>query len=173
MDDDDQVRSELLAIQAASPDGLLHTEEALQWAQDHPHSALHRRLEWNNARAGHAWRMHQMRAIIRLHVVSETGEPELINLSIDRTNGGGYRDRSQVERDRSLMEVVERDAWRELTHLREKYRRLKRFEKVWRAIDALKPGFSTASASASASQPERRPPGRPRKHPPQQPGAAA
>src|SRR3954453_6495139 len=88
----DRVRIELLQIMQQSTDGLLNPHDVLEWARLHPGSALYQRIEWDDVVAADNWRLEQIRQLIKYHVRSETGEPQVISLQIDRSNGGGYRD---------------------------------------------------------------------------------
>ena len=147
----DQVRTELLAIKAARPDGLLHVQQAVDWAEAHPNSALHPRLDWDNETAGNNWRLHQMRHLIDYHVVTDSGAPQVISLQVDRSNGGGYRDINEARSD--MADVLMREAMRELRRIRMRYGHIKRLKKVWLEIDHLQPkhaaGDQTASRPAS------------------------
>jgi hypothetical protein len=147
----DQVRTELLAIKAASPDRLLHAQEGVDWAHDNPDSALHSRLDWNNESAGNSWRLQQMRHLIEYHVVSDTGTPQVISLQVDRSNGGGYRDINEARAD--MADILMREALRELRRVRMRYGHIRKLQKVWKEIDHLQPkaaaGDQTTSRSAS------------------------
>jgi hypothetical protein len=135
------IRDELLAIKAQSTDGMLHCEKAIAWAKAHPRSDLHGALEWDDGKCGVQWRLQQMRQLIQLHVTSDDGTPQLISLSIDRVNGGGYRAISDVARNRRLSEIAERDAMRELIHARGKYGHIRRFSRIWQSIDRASQEF--------------------------------
>ena len=148
----DQVRTELLTIKAASPDGLLHAQDAVDWARSNEASALHQRLDWNNETAGNNWRLHQMRHLIEYHVVTETGGgPMVISLQVDRSNGGGYRDINEARVN--MADIMMREAMRELRRVRMRYGHIKKLQKVWLEIDRLPSktaaGDQTTSRSAS------------------------
>jgi hypothetical protein len=145
----DQVRAELLAIRAASPDRLLHAQEGVDWAHANPGSALHSRLDWNNDSAGNSWRLHQMRHLIEYHVVTETGAPELISLQVDRSNGGGYRDIKEARTD--MADILMREAMRELRRVRMRYGHIKKLVKVWKEIDLLQPKTAAGDQTTSRS----------------------
>ncbi|KYK50105.1 hypothetical protein A1D31_22610 [Bradyrhizobium liaoningense] len=147
----DQVRAELLAIKARSADGLLHAQDAVDWAKANPDSALAARLDWNDETAANSWRLHQMRHLIEYHVVSETGAPQVISLQVDRSNGGGYRDINEARVD--MADIMMREAMRELRRVRMRYGHIKSLKKVWVEIDRLQPkataGGQTTSRGAS------------------------
>lgn len=143
----DQVRAELLAIKAASPDGLLHTQIAVDWANANPASALHQRLDWDNETAGNNWRLHQMRHLIEYHVVTESGAPEVISLQVDRSNGGGYRGIAEARVD--MADIMMREALRDLRRVRMRYGHIKKLQKVWKEIDGLQPKEAASHQASS------------------------
>ena len=148
-----EIRDELLAIMAGSDDQMLHAEQAVNWAGEHPDSALHARLQWDDAVAGHEYRLQQMRQLIQLHIRIETGEPRLISLTYDRSRGGGYREKAEVFRSRHLAEIAETDAMRELVRVRRKYGHIKRLAAVWHEIDhaEAKPRGDRSASAEPAS----------------------
>lgn len=129
------IREELLAVQAASADGLLHCAEVVEWAKANPTSSLHAAIQWNNATAADAYRLWQVRQLIQLHVVSEDFKETMVSLSIDRKAGGGYRSVSDVVARPDLREIMLQDALNELERLRHRYGRVKALATVWREVD--------------------------------------
>lgn len=127
------IKAEILAIKASSPDGMFHVESGHDWAVAHPESDLHRALEWNDATAGYQWRLSQIRQLVRLHVVNDDGAPQLVSLSFDRSKAGGYRDLSDVLGDRTLTDVLLRDALDDLERVRKKYETVTELARVWEA----------------------------------------
>jgi hypothetical protein len=132
---DIEVRAELEALK--DKDDMVHADQAVAWAKSHPKSKLHGKLEWDDRKAGHEYRLHQMRQLIVLHIRHENGEPRMINLSFDRVRGGGYREISDVVRSKMLSEIAENDALRELLRVRKKYGHLKRLVAVWKEVDRV------------------------------------
>lgn len=132
------IRSELLQIKAADPDGLLLAPKAVAWASEHPDSALHKALEWDDAKAGQEYRISQVRQLIRLHVVTAEGEPQLVSLTFDRVGSGGYRDISDVLKSRELTEIMLADALAELERVQAKYARVKELSGVWEELTKVK-----------------------------------
>ena len=132
------IKSELLSIQHATTDNILHAEDVVQWAQENPASALHRVIEWDNAKAAHAYRLSQVRHLIQVHVVADDNTPLLVSLSIDRPIGGGYRDLADVGRVPNLREILLADALMELERVRSKFERVQELTRVWEEADAVR-----------------------------------
>lgn len=127
------VKEEIEALQ--SDDGMWHADRIVEWAQDNPKSALHSQFDWNDAHAANEFRLEQARRLIRIHVVTEAGEPKLVSLSYDRPRGGGYRSVEEVARSSDLSQILLRDALGDLRRVRERYKRMKQLTDVWAAID--------------------------------------
>ncbi len=132
------IRSELLALQAAAEDGILHAEKVVEWARENPGSALHKSLQWNDAKAAHEYRVDQVRRLISVHVVDARGQPLLVSLSIDRNIGGGYRPIADVLKAPDLREVLVRDALEELERMQDKYARVEALAAVWAEADRVR-----------------------------------
>lgn len=130
------IRDELLSLER---DGVLVAEEAVSWAADHPSSDLHKALEWDNKKAGHEYRLEQMRKLIRIHIVNDEGIRQVVSLSIDRTKeGGGYRPLDTVIATPSMRIVLLDDALKELDRLRAKYSMLSELARVWDETEKAK-----------------------------------
>ena len=132
------IKSELLLIKEASQDGMLHAETVVEWARDNTNSALHKALEWDDVRAAEEYRIAQVRQLIRIHVISEDGVPQLVSLTFDRTKGGGYREVSDVLKSRDLAEIMLADALGELERVRAKYERVKDLMPVWEQVERVR-----------------------------------
>src|SRR5215467_10271488 len=101
------IQGELYALK--NDEGLWVPEDILVWARHHPRSALHQRLEWDDAKAGHEHRLWQVRQLVAIHCVKSegSGARQLVSLSIDRIRpGGGYRDIDDVLPVRELRAVL-------------------------------------------------------------------
>ena len=70
---DPQAIGESLTNTAIRHNGQLHADDVLAEAKDPAHP-MHRHLEWDDAKAGHQYRLQQCRAIIRI-VRIEVGYP--------------------------------------------------------------------------------------------------
>jgi hypothetical protein len=144
-----QLTAELLDLQTS--DGLLHPRTVVNWAQDNVDSALHSALEWDNAVAGDAWRMQQVRQLIALHLIDASGGPRLVSLSIDRSHGGGYRVMEQVMATPDLREIALNDALAELRRVEEKHQHLIELERVWQARSQVETEARVLKAASTAA----------------------
>ena len=71
-----EIKNELLALQQQADNGLLQVERVVAWAEQHPDSALHKSVEWDDEAAGHEWRCHLVRKLIAIHIVNVEGVRE-------------------------------------------------------------------------------------------------
>lgn len=92
----DLIRNELNLI-SQMHGGVLQANDAVAYARKNRNSALHSCLNWDNDSAGEAWRLHQMRNIIKAVFVYEVVGTEerkyrgFWSFIGDRKNkGGGY-----------------------------------------------------------------------------------
>lgn len=132
----DELKAELVELQAANPRGLLVPEEALRWAKKHPQSALYKAIPWDDKKAAHQHRLWVVRSLIQVNMTTLARKPMVISLSIDRVKpGGGYRDIQSVMRDRDLREVALEDALVQLDAIRKKYDWLQELARVWEELD--------------------------------------
>jgi hypothetical protein len=132
------IATELLALQTASPDGMLHCEKAVDWAQKNKTSALYSALEWDNRKAGQQYRLWQMRRLVEIHVISAGNAPTLVSLSVDRAKGGGYRAVSDVANAPDLRQIMLADALAELQRMQIKYSRVEALASVWREVEKVR-----------------------------------
>lgn len=127
------IKDEYLLIkgnkEAVSPD------EIVSWAEGNPNSEFYSRLEWDNAKAGHAYRIWQVRALLAIHVKTNSNVREIVSLSIDRKNGG-YRLLDEVMQSETLRLILINDALGELVRIRNKHRHITELAKVWSEIDS-------------------------------------
>lgn len=132
------IRSELLSIQHSDPHNMLHVADVKNWARENTTSKLHSSIEWDNDVAAERHRDWQIRQLIQLHIVSETGEPEMVSLTVDRVAGGGYRSVSEVVAVADLRAIMLQDALNELDRVRRKYERVTELVEVWEAAERAK-----------------------------------
>ena len=126
------IKSELEDL---TENGILQPEDVVKWAREHIKSELHQSLEWDDSVAGHQYRLWQVRRLIKVHIVNEYHEPQMISLTIDRPNpGGGYRLISDVIASPTYREIAMKDALNELRRIRAKYGYLTELAKIWDAI---------------------------------------
>ncbi len=130
-----KVINELKRI-ADENDGLLKPETVVDEARP-VNSPLHSRFEWNNTKAGEAYRIWQARQLIRVvvEVISAAGEKEnvFVSLSSDRRESG-YRVMTSVLSDAQMRNQMLSDALAELELFQDKYKRLRELAAVFSAI---------------------------------------
>jgi hypothetical protein len=142
------IKDELLALK--NSEGFILCEDAVDWAKNHPASHLYKAIEWNDQVAANEYRLHQVRRLIAIHVVSEDGGRQLVSLSIDRTrDGGGYRSLDEVLPIKSLREIMLADAFRELDRIQAKYSRLHELAEVWEATKKVRRHRSAKDVGAA------------------------
>lgn len=117
---------------------LLTVETIVDWARDNPNSDFHKRLIWDDTRAGHLYRCWQVRTILAIHIRDDVKAREIISLTIDRVNrgGGGYRLTSEVLERPDLVTVMLSDALNELERVKAKYANLLELHNVWQEVEA-------------------------------------
>lgn len=147
------VKEELLHIQSLDPEKILRAEAVLKWARSHKRSALHREIEWDVDAAALQYQLWQIRRIIALNIVSETGEPQVVSLSIDRVRpGGGYRSVSDVIRSKDLSAAMLKDALQELERVQVKYERVKELTEVWESVSRVRRRTTTIAGTHETRQ---------------------
>lgn len=131
------IKDELLAIKGSKE--FLICEEAETWARSNPQSDLYHALEWDDARAGHEYRLVQIRHLVQIHITYADATRKFVSLSIDRTrSGGGYRDIDAVLADQALHDIMMADALRELERVRQRYEQLKQLQPIWAAVGRVR-----------------------------------
>lgn len=134
----EKIKTELLQIKAMAEDGLLRAPAVVDWARGNPDSAIHAALEWNDAVAAEEHRFSQVRQLIRLHVVTSDGAPQLVSLSFDRAKKGGYRNVDEVVASRDLSAIMLADALADLERVQAKYEHIKELTAVWTEVKAAR-----------------------------------
>lgn len=132
------IKSELLAIQLANQDRMLHCNEVVAWAKKNTRSELHAALDWDDKSAAHKFRLSQVRQLITLHIVSADRAPQMVSLTIDRKDGGGYRSISDVLAMPSLREIMLEDALLELERMKARFARVQELATVWDAAQEVR-----------------------------------
>jgi hypothetical protein len=132
-----QVAAEIVALTAS--DGRIYPAQIVDWARQHPGSALHRHFQWNDDTAAHEYRMWQARQLIAVHVVNSAGDRQTISLVVDRGEGGGYRDLGGVLNNAELRQQAVTQAVAELLRWRDRHRHLTELAGVFRAISRIAP----------------------------------
>lgn len=122
--------------------GLIPAEKLVEEAVS-PNHPFHNDFDWNNGAAGHKWRVHQARNILRifLTVIGNNKDAKecrmFVSLSSDRKNGGGYRATIDVLHDDELRSTMLADAKTEMLLFRTKYVVLSELSGVISAIDKV------------------------------------
>jgi hypothetical protein len=114
--------------------GIINPNRVLDWAQANPSSDLHQSLEWDDARAGHEYRLGQIRRLIQIHVVDSTGDRITISLVQDRHELGGYRYLAPVLSNAEMRHMA----------LVEAFDEYKRWERRYKFFAEFKPLFDAA-----------------------------
>jgi hypothetical protein len=142
MESMNQVAAELEQIRAMNG-GILRPTDALEFARN-PETALHGKLEWDDAKAGHAHRLEQVRILIRRVMYSYSSEPDKVetrlyhSLPTDRVDSGGYRTvgdiMSSVDMRTQLLDAALADADRWM----QKYNGLEELSGVFAALENVR-----------------------------------
>ena len=133
-------QQELEVIRGISGDGILRAEDAVNWAEEHPDSALHSKLQWDDEKAGHQYRIWQMRRVIEVSVtiIEQCSTPvqTYVSLIEDRSvAGGGYRILTDVLCNKEQREKLLGQALGELKVWKKKYSELKELAEVFVAAN--------------------------------------
>ena len=134
----DRIEEELREL-AATHGGVIPPRAVVDFARD-PETALHSKFTWDDSDAAEAWRLHQARQVIRLHVdvIAASSEPvrTFVSLTPDRSKaGGGYRLMVDVLANDEMREQMIHDATAELRRVRLKYKHLHELAEVWTAVE--------------------------------------
>ena len=132
------IRDELLALMDADPDRMLHPRRIVEWARTHHGSALYKAIEWDDEKAAEEYRLSQVRSLIKMHVITDEHEPQMVSLSFDRAKGGGYRDIDDVLQDRDLSKIMLRDALDDLQRVQKRYERVAELTSVWVSVEDIR-----------------------------------
>ena len=140
------------------PDGTIKPEDVVEYAKD-PSTKLHSRFEWDDSKAGAAYRLWQAREVIRVvvRVIDGTELPPTrvyVSLPSDRErDGGGYRAvvdvLSHPRRRQELLSLAlaEAEAWQL------KYRNLVELDEVFQAIRATRMKIGAIKSVRRAATP--------------------
>ena len=129
-----------LAEIAREHDGILRPVDVVEAARPARHP-LHSRFEWDDAKAGHAYRLWQARELIIQARVTITGGGKTVehrcyvSLGDDRrADGGGYRQTVAVLSDADLRAQMLDEALTELRRVKARYSTLTELADVWEAM---------------------------------------
>lgn len=133
----DNIAAELEALR--NKDGKIYPPDCVAWARKNPKSALHAHLVWDDEIAGERYRVWQIRELLVVHIIDPTGGRRFVSLSIDRSNGGGYRSASDVMKRPDLRAIMLQDALADLEQLQRRYERLRQeLSEIWVAADKVR-----------------------------------
>lgn len=134
-----QIEAELRQI-SKSHDGLLNPVDVVAFARNKS-TALHSQFEWDNRKAGEAYRLEQARHLIRVHVTVIEGSNKPVrvwaSLPKDRNATGGYRTMVDVLSDADHRAQLLDCALKELEVFRQKYAAIKELADVFNAIKVV------------------------------------
>lgn len=130
------LRRELEAL--ITDDGRLYARQVVEFARQNPNSELHNRFQWDLEQAAYLHWLSTARRLIAVYVTSETGERTTISLSVDRLNGGGYRNAAEVLSTAAMRRMAVEDALAEVQRWRERCSHLApELGQIFAAIDQL------------------------------------
>ena len=135
------IKMELEKIRAKNG-GLLRPKDIVKYAQN-PKTALYKKFEWNDEKAGDEFRLWQAREIIMLHITVVEGISKpvrtYISLMQDRTKeSGGYRHISHILGNKRLRESMLNEAFAELDRVLVRYNLLTELVPVFEALELVR-----------------------------------
>lgn len=129
------IKAELAKIAEA---GIINPRDVVEFARN-PKTALHSRFEWDDTEAGHQWRLHQARNMLRVYVEVLPNAEEVtrgyVSLTTERVAGGDYRAMVDVLSDATLYQQLLDDALTQLHNMKARYGRLKELQAVWASVE--------------------------------------
>ena len=150
----EKIREELEEIAANAENGRLNPKEIVEFAAD-PKTALHSKFTWDDAEAGHTYRIQQARVVAaRYRVVVESkggGNQEVrafVSLVSDRADGGGYRTTLAVMTDAEQRRELLGQALAELERLQRKYQHLSELVGVFEAASVARTHYAGEAQEA-------------------------
>lgn len=124
-DADPQAIGEALAAITEAHGGHLKDEDVHEAARDASHP-MHKHLEWDDAVAGKAYRLEQIRRIVRLIRIEDSeadyAEPPRAFLSVADKGGVSYRSLKEVVSSAHLQRLVLDQAERDLFAFERRYK---------------------------------------------------
>ncbi len=139
----DRVKQEIDQLVKENDGKMIVAEDWVEFAKDED-TASHQVFNWDNAAAGHQWRLQQARQYLHVYVtvVPNLTEPvrAFVSLSTDRHNGsgGGFRPILTVLSNKDWYAQLLEDAMHEAELFSAKYSMVKELARVFKAIDAVK-----------------------------------
>ena len=129
-------------------DGSYFPPDFVNWAGEHPKSALHSQFEWDNKKAGHAHRLWQARQIIKSYVVTMSDEtPQVIRVisvpSLRHGEEGSYLLPEAVAGNEQYRQEVMDEVKMKLVAMRDRYSTLTLFAR-FRGLSLSQPRCTAA-----------------------------
>jgi hypothetical protein len=116
--------------------GTLDPAVVVEWAKDHPESALHGRFTWDDSKAAHEYRLWQARQLITVEVTYESGKKRQVYVSpIIQRGNGGYSLLVEVLSDKERREQFLAQALADYNRVGEKYSELVELAEVRAAVE--------------------------------------
>ena len=152
--------TEALREIAAAHDGRLIAEDVVDAARD-PDSPLHDHFEWDDEKAGDAFRLIQAGMLIRrikVHVMRDDGDGaakmmtvrSLVSLPEARANRAGYESIDTVLGDKRKREELLAQALKDMEALQRRYDNLTELSEVWGAMKRVRRRAAPTVAAAEA-----------------------
>jgi hypothetical protein len=133
-----QIAAELAALEI---NGLrLSAQTVVMWAATHERSALHAYFEWDNRKAGAAYRLQQASdLILRVRVEVQTPALRTIRVVSKHADEAGrmFRPVPKITTESKLNQHSLHSALRELKRLRQKYAHLSELSALFQQLDAM------------------------------------
>ena len=130
--------------------GLLPPPKVIKAAEP-VSSILHKKFEWNNAIAGHEYRLWQARQLLACVYINISPRTEkvqevqaFVSLVTDRKNDGGYRSIIDVLSDSDLRNQLIRDALADMQIFTDRYQTLRELAIVFASIKKVKKKLKVA-----------------------------
>lgn len=142
------IKEELLALEDAR--GFINPNVVVGWAERNRKSEIGQRLEWDDPTAAHAYRLEQVRLLIRVYIRDEDNERLTISLISDRHQDGGYRSIERVMSHAEMREAALAQALSELERMQEKYDHLQELGRVFAEVKRARAKRPRTSAAKSA-----------------------
>ena len=119
-------------------DASISAEEVLKKAQADEHSELHKCFEWDDAKAGHLYRLEQARHVIaNLVFVTDTEDEAPVRVFHISTEKSTYKPTKLILQQPNEYQALLERAKQELYAFQRKYKSLQELDEVFTAIDAL------------------------------------
>ena len=120
--------------------GVLYPASVVSFAMDSS-TALHDRFEWDDVKAGYAYRLWQARQLIKAVVWIEPSTEKTtslyVSLSGDRNENGGYRVTADVLSDDALRRQLLSDSFRDFDFWKRKYEKLNELSDVFMVMERV------------------------------------